>query len=132
MPGTRGFPPKPIIKDNAASIRAGAARIESPSLASQSPPGRPTDVAVALKYTPMNPDAPRVAAAGEGAVARRIVGLAQAHDIAIRKNADLAEMLHTLAVDEEIPMAAFTIVAEILFHVMRWDARPASNPSGEQ
>jgi flagellar biosynthesis protein len=71
----------------------------------------------------MSPDVPRVGAAGRGAVARRIVELARAHDIAIRENADLAELLRALAVDDEIPVAAFSIVAEILFHVLQADGR---------
>jgi flagellar biosynthesis protein len=91
-------------------------------LASQTPPERATDIAVALRYAALSPDVPRVAAAGRGAVGRRIVDLARAHGIAVRENADLAEMLRALAVDDQIPSAAFSIVAEILFHVLQADA----------
>jgi type III secretion system FlhB-like substrate exporter len=56
-------------------------------------------------------------------VARRILDLARAHGIAIRENADLAEMLQALAVDDQIPVAAFSIVAEILFCVLQADGR---------
>jgi len=69
---------------------------------------------------------PQIVATGRGAVARRILELARAHGIAIRENADLAEMLRVLAVDEQIPAAAFSIVAEILFHVLQADGRLAA------
>jgi flagellar biosynthesis protein len=71
----------------------------------------------------MSPDVPRVVAAGKGTLARRIVDLARAHGIIIRENADLAEMLRALAVDDQIPVAAFSIVAEILFHLLQADGR---------
>ena len=98
-------------------------------MASEPPPERATDIAVALRYAPRSPDVPRVVASGSGAVAGRIVELARAHGIAIRENADLAEMLRALAVDDQIPAAAFSIVAEILFHVLQADGR-LSAPQG--
>jgi flagellar biosynthesis protein len=87
-------------------------------LASRSNSDRPP-VAVALRYEPETRQAPRIVASGAGPIAERIVALARAHGIAVRENADLAAMLHAVGVGERIPVAAFAVVAEILFYVLK-------------
>jgi flagellar biosynthesis protein len=82
------------------------------------PPDRQT-VAVALQYEAHDERAPRVVASGRGAVAERILELAFAHGIKVREDADLAEILAAVEVGEQIPVAAFVAVAEILFHILR-------------
>jgi flagellar biosynthesis protein len=75
-------------------------------------------VAVALQYAPEQKDAPEIVATGRGAVAERICELAAAHGVPIRKDADLAEILAAVEIGEEIPVAAFAAVAEILFYIL--------------
>ena len=60
---------------------------------SRSHPRPPASVAVALAYEPRVDAAPRIVASGRGAIAERILELAKEHGIAVRENADLAEML---------------------------------------
>jgi flagellar biosynthesis protein len=84
----------------------------------RTPADRPT-VAVALSYKHGEDPAPRVVASGRGPVAERILELAKGHGIAIRENADVAEMLAALELGDAIPAAAFTVVAEILFYILR-------------
>lgn len=80
-------------------------------------------VAVALQYKLGSPEAPLIVASGRGPIAQRILELARAHGIAVRENADLAEMLQAVGVGERIPPAAFAVVAEILFYVLKVDGR---------
>ena len=93
---------------------------EAPSVPSSgSSSDRRPPVAVALRYAPPADRAPRVVASGRGAIAERILELARAHGIAVREDADLAETLAAVAVAEQIPVAAFAVVAEILFYILR-------------
>ena len=120
---------KPKIKDKRATLRL-LARIESPRLAQRSPSDRPP-LAVALRYEPETRDAPRIVASGRGPIAERILELAKEHGIAVRENADLAEMLDAIGVGERIPAAAFAVVAEILFYVLKANGRlPAPREIG--
>lgn len=79
----------------------------------------PRTVAVALSYDGTDDTAPRVAATGRGAVAERILEIAFAAGVKVRKDADLAELLAAIDVDSLIPLEAFTAVAEILAYVYR-------------
>jgi flagellar biosynthesis protein len=74
--------------------------------------------AVALRYQPVDTgSAPKVVASGRGWVAERILEAAFAHGIRVREDADLAEILAAVDLDEEIPVEAFIAVAEILRYV---------------
>ena len=75
------------------------------------------DLAVALSYQPTHEQAPRIAAKGQGWLARQIVEIAEANGIEVREDADLAQILAQVDVDSEIPLEAFTLVAEILSYV---------------
>jgi flagellar biosynthesis protein len=79
------------------------------------------DKAVALDSDPRQAATPTVLASGSGAVARQILELAFAHGIKVREDADLVEILATLDVGDQIPVAALAAVAEILSHVYRWE-----------
>jgi len=88
-------------KDNAA-----------PNAAKDASPRR---TAVALRYQPIDEDsAPKVVASGRGAIADKILEVAFAHGVKVREDADLAEILAAVDLDEEIPVEAFIAVAEIL------------------
>ncbi len=96
--------------------------------------GEAPDVAVALSYDTQADEAPRVVAKGEGEVAQRIIEVALANGIKVRRDADLAAVLSAIDIDAEIPYEAFTAVAEILSYVYqansrmgRKDGRPRRN-----
>ena len=76
-------------------------------------------IAVALQYDRDSDSAPKVVAGGRGAVAEQILQIAFAHDIKVREDADLAQMLSAIDVDSEIPLDAFAAVSEILAYVYR-------------
>ena len=80
--------------------------------------GKPA-IAVALSYRPESDRTPKVVAGGRGAVAEQILQIAFAHDIKVREDADLAQMLSAIDVDSEIPLDAFAAVSEILAYVYR-------------
>lgn len=75
--------------------------------------------AVALKYDKHADAAPRIVAKGRGAVAEQILALAFAHDVKVREDAPLVEILEMLEVDSLIPLEAYAAVAEILTYVYR-------------
>lgn len=82
-----------------------------------------TPIAVALQYDRQNDKAPHVVASGRGALAERILDLAFAHGIKVREDADLAEILAAVEIGQQIPLAAFAAVAEILFYIYRANER---------
>ena len=55
-------------------------------------------------------------------MAEQILELAFAHDIKVREDAELVEILSLLDVDSPIPLEAFAAVAEILSYVYRANA----------
>jgi flagellar biosynthesis protein len=93
---------------------------------SRPPAERGDPVAIALQYERKDDAAPRVVASGRGAIAERILELAFAHGIAVREDADLAEILTAVEIGQQIPIAAFAAVAEILFHIYRANERQAA------
>jgi len=98
-------------------------RKSSPVAASRSESAPPPSIAVALSYEPGADNAPRIVASGRGAIAERIVELAAAHGIAVRSDSDLVEMLSAIKVGDHIPVAAFTVVAQILFFILKANGR---------
>ena len=83
------------------------------------PQGDKIPLAVALSYNAAQDAAPRVVAKGKGAQAEEILRLAFANDVKVREDADLAALLSAVELDTEIPLAAFTAVAEILSYLYR-------------
>ncbi|MCW8915292.1 MAG: EscU/YscU/HrcU family type III secretion system export apparatus switch protein [Magnetovibrio sp.] len=75
------------------------------------------EVAVALTYSPVSDQAPRVVAKGQGWLARQIIEVAEANGVEIRSDSDLALLLAQVDVDSEIPLEAFTVVAEMLSYI---------------
>ena len=76
-----------------------------------------TDYAVALGYEQDKNAAPVVLAKGQGEIASKIIALAEANGIEIRKDADLLQILKTVDINQEIPIEAFAAVAEILSYI---------------
>src|SRR6266851_2160958 len=78
----------------------------------------PTHYAVALSYERGMP-APICVAKGIDTIALKIREIAQAHDIPIVENVQLARALHaTVDIDDEIPVEHYHAVAEIIGYVM--------------
>ena len=92
-------------------------------------PPDPKQVAVALHYNHGEDKVPRVVASGRGAVAERILELAFAHGVKVREDADHAEILAAVEIGEQVPLAAFAAVAEILFYIYRANERHAAAAS---
>lgn len=92
------------------------------------PPPQERAISVALKEDTKG-RAPRVIAAGRGTVAEQILALAFANGVKVREDADLAELLSAVDLESEIPLEAFTAVAEILSYVYRANGAMQSNES---
>lgn len=82
--------------------------------------------AVALKESDGGKKVPKLAAAGRGTFAEKILQLAYENDINVREDSDLAELLATIEIDSPIPTEAFMAVGEILSYVYR--ANGQENP----
>ncbi len=70
-------------------------------------------VAAAVEYHGARDQAPRLTAKGRGAIAEKIIELAQKHKVPIRKDPSLVEILSRLDIGEEIPPELYRAVAEI-------------------
>ncbi len=75
--------------------------------------------AVALKYDAAKENAPRVTAKGSGAVAQKIIALAEEQGIPMTEDPDLVLSLMQLDWYEEIPVALYQVVAEVLAFAYR-------------
>ena len=69
--------------------------------------------AVALGYNRDKDNAPKVLASGSGEVAKNIINLAKSHDIPIKEDADLVEILSKVDLNQEVPPNLYKAVAEI-------------------
>ena len=74
-------------------------------------------VAAAIRYDAARDDAPRLTAKGKGHVAERIIELARQHNIPIRSDKALIQILSQLDIDRHIPPELYKAVAEILAFV---------------
>ena len=75
--------------------------------------------AVALKYEKTKDLAPRVIAKGQKNIAEKIIEIAKEHNIPIKEDPDLLEMLYKLEIYEEIQEDLYVAVAEILAYVYK-------------
>lgn len=73
--------------------------------------------AAAIRYDAERDEAPRLTAKGGGHVAERIIELARRHDIPVREDKALVEVLSRLDIDRQIPPELYRAVAEILAFV---------------
>jgi flagellar biosynthesis protein len=67
---------------------------------------------VALRYEGVG--APRVTAKGEGLVAEKILELAKEHHIPLHEDPNLVAVLAKLELGDEIPVALYRAVAEVI------------------
>lgn len=75
--------------------------------------------AVALRYAPKQDHAPRPVAKGRDYLADKILDLARLHNVPIRHDKKLLQILSRLDVEEEIPPEVYKAVAEILAFIYR-------------
>ncbi len=85
--------------------------------------------AVALQYDRLKHQAPLVVATGKGLIAERILQIAREHDIPIRQDPDLIQVLSKLDLGEVIPSELYPVIAEIFAFVYRLNAEKAK-PTG--
>jgi len=69
--------------------------------------------AVSLKYEQPKHQAPIVTAKGQGIIAEKIISIAKKHQIPIKDDPDLVEILSQLELNEQIPTTVYQVVAEI-------------------
>ena len=79
----------------------------------------PREKAVALLYDQSKSAAPKVVASGSDKIAEKIVAAAREAGVHIQRDANLIELLAKVPVGEEIPMALYATVAEVLAFVYR-------------
>ncbi|QAR31874.1 flagellar biosynthesis protein FlhB [Geovibrio thiophilus] len=79
--------------------------------------------AAAIGYDLSKDKAPRLLAKGSGIIAEKIIEKAREHDIQIKEDKDLVEVLATLDLHEEIPESMYKAVAQLLAEIYRINAR---------
>ena len=75
--------------------------------------------AVTLKYDAEVSGAPKVTAKGEGFTAENIIKIAKLHDIPIKKDEDLVELLSKLDIDREVPPEMYKAIAEVFSFIYK-------------
>lgn len=76
-------------------------------------------VAVALRYRHGQDAAPQVTASGRGLLAEKILSVAEAAQVPIHQDAELAEALDQVGVDRAIPPELYAAVAEVIAFIHR-------------
>lgn len=75
--------------------------------------------AVALRYDTTKENAPRVVAKGQGNTAENIIKIAELHNLPIKKDEDLIELLSKVELDKEVPEALYRAVAEVFSFIYK-------------
>ena len=73
--------------------------------------------AVSLRYNSFSDLAPKITAKGKGQIAANIIALAKKHNIPIKEDPDLVEVLSQIEVNQDIPPTVYHVVAELLAFV---------------
>ena len=79
--------------------------------------------AVALKYDRKKDNAPRVIAKGRGEIAKKIIEVAQAHNVPLVEEKNLIQILEALDLETEIPPELYRAVAEVLAFIYRLNGK---------
>lgn len=75
--------------------------------------------AVALRYDKETSSAPKVTAKGEGFTAENIIKIAKLHNIPIKKDEDLVELLSNIELDREVPPEMYKAIAEVFSYIYK-------------
>lgn len=81
--------------------------------------------AAALRYDPEADDAPRLIAAGEGLLARRIIERAKQHGVPVVQDPHLAHSLVRLKVGQQVPTNLYVAIAKVLTFVYAIEQKQA-------
>ena len=109
-------------KRSKSVLRSTKDNFEIPAASNKAKSAADEKVAVALSYSPSDAySAPEVIATGRGHIAEQLLKLAFEHGVKIHEDADLAEILQSLDIGDEIPVEAFVAVAEILRYIYNND-----------
>jgi len=76
-------------------------------------PHNPKQQAIALAYE-AGDLAPRIVAKGHGLIAEQIIARAREHEIFVHESKELVNLLMQVDLDDHIPPALYTAIAEIL------------------
>lgn len=79
--------------------------------------------AAAIKYSPESGKAPKIIALGKGQVAEKIMEKAKEHDVPLYNDPNLAEVLNTMRIGDEIPEDLYEVVASVLVFVSSLDKK---------
>lgn len=82
----------------------------------------PRQQAVALAYE-TGDLAPRVVARGRGMIAEQIIARAKEHDVFVHESRELVNLLMQVDLDDHIPPALYTAIAEILAWLYQMESR---------
>ncbi len=84
--------------------------------------------AVALRYD--GTGAPRVTARGRGEVADRILAIAHEHQIPVREDRNLVQLLALVELGDEVPAELYRAVAEVIAFAYRLSGKgpPGTGP----
>ncbi|NNF98274.1 MAG: flagellar biosynthesis protein FlhB [Desulfobacteraceae bacterium] len=75
--------------------------------------------AAALSYDHGSDTAPLVVAKGQGKIAEKIIGIANANNIPLHEDRNLVQVLDALDLNREIPSELYRAVAEVLVFVYK-------------
>lgn len=75
--------------------------------------------AAVLRYDATKENAPRVVAKGQGNTAENIIKIAELHNLPIKKDEDLIELLSKVELDKEVPEALYKAVAEVFSFIYK-------------
>jgi len=79
--------------------------------------------AVALKYDRKKDNSPRIIAKGRGEIAKKIIEVAQAHNLPLYEDKNLIQILEALDLETEIPPELYRAVAEVLAFIYRLNGK---------
>jgi len=80
-------------------------------------------LAITLEYSEQH-SAPRVTAKGSGYVAQQIIELAQQHNIPIKQDPELSELLSQVEINHEIPPILYEAIAQVLIFAYQISGKP--------
>ena len=75
--------------------------------------------AIAVKYDEYKDDAPKVLGKGQNHLADKIIEVARKHNVYIKEDPELTNILYKLDIGAEIPEELYQVVAEILAFIYR-------------
>ena len=75
--------------------------------------------AAALKYDRAKDSAPKVIAKGKGQSAENIIKIAELHNLPIKKDEDLIELLSKVELNKEVPEKLYRAVAEVFSFIYK-------------